>query len=350
VASSRPQRVVLVVAPHPVRMLDVAALLDAFGEANQLSGATPFYAIRMVSNDVTQNLANNDGFTLQAAASVDECKNGVDTLLVAGYDPDLAIPHREQMLHWLRLQGSQSRRIGSVSGGAMLLAEAGLLNGRRATIHWRYQQQLSRRYPQVKLEPDVIYVRDANVYTCAGAISGLDMALSMIEEDLGPAVAAKVAKVMLLSFRRSGASPQISAILSAQEKQAGPIANLLTWLPDNLQRDLSIKVLAKNSAMSARNFARTFRREVGVTPARHIESLRLETARFKLESTSLTIDEVAFAAGFESSETLRRVFARRLNITPGRYRAEQARFQKNALDGAAATGADSETKLLHNAC
>lgn len=311
-------------------MLDVAVLLDAFGEANQLSGATPEYAIRIVSNDVTQNLANNDGVTIRAAASVEDCRNSVDTLLVAGYDPDLEIPHRERILHWLRLQGSQSRRIGSVSGGALLLAEAGLLNGRRATTHWRYQQQLSTRHPRVRLEPDVIYVRDANVYTCAGATSGLDLALSMIEEDLGAAVAARVAKAMLMSFRRPGASPQISATLSAQEKQAGPIANLLTWLPHNLHRDLSIKSLARNAAMSPRNFARTFRREVGVTPARHIESLRLESARFKLESTSLTIDEVAFAAGFESSETLRRVFIRRLNVTPGRYRAEQARYQRNA--------------------
>jgi transcriptional regulator GlxA family with amidase domain len=330
-------------------MLDVAVLLDAFQEANRLSRTTAEYVIQMVANDVTQNLASHDGFRMQATASFEDCLHSVDTLFFVGYDPGVEIQERSQILRWLGWHGPRSRRLASVASGTLLLAEAGLLNGRRATTHWQYQEQLSTRYPRVRLERDVIYVRDANIYTCAGATSGLDLALSMIEEDLGAAVAAQVAQTMLVSFRRSGAAPQISATLRAQQQQAGPIANLLSWLPDNLQQDLSIRKLARRSAMSPRNFARTFRREVGLTPAKHIENLRLEAARFRLESSSLTVDGVAFATGFESSETLRRLFVRRLGITPGRYRAERARSERSAPIALPLSDLQSETRVLNSA-
>jgi len=176
------------------------------------------------------------------------------------------------------------------------------------------------------LERDVIYVRDGNLYTCAGATAGLDLALSMIEENLGPSLAMEVAQSMLLSFRRSGDAAQMSAALRAQAVHGSPIVDLLIWLPDHLQEDLSIKSLARRSAMSPRNFARIFTRQVGLTPAKHIENLRLEAARFQLESSELTVEGVAFATGFENSETLRRLFVRRLGVAPGRYRAMKARF------------------------
>jgi transcriptional regulator GlxA family with amidase domain len=323
-ALDRP-RLVLIVAVQPDQMLDIVAVLDAFTEANRVAPAGPRYEVRLVSGGPDRNLTTRSGLTLQASASYDNCSDIADTLLVVGHDARMSNAHKDQFVKWLRWQASRSRRVGTVSSGALLLAEAGLLNGKRATTHWQYQDTLAAQYPLVSLERDAIYVRDANLFTCAGATTGVDLALSMIQEDIGPAVATKVAQSMLLYLRRPGGTPQISAALRAQAVEAGPIAKLLSWLPGNLRENLSIRSLARRSAMSPRNFARHFRRQVGVTPAKHIESLRLEAAQFQLESSDLTIDGVAFAVGFESAETMRRVFIRRVGTTPGRYRALRAR-------------------------
>lgn len=328
--ASRNRRLILIVAMPPVKMLDTVALLDAFSEANWLARPGPEYEILVVSGGPDRNLTSRDGFCLQASQTFEACFDIADTLLVVGGDNSASACMNEQFLGWMRWQTAQSRRVGTVSSGALLLAEAGLLNGRRVTTHWQLHDPLAKRYPGVLLERNVIYVRDGNLYTCAGATAGLDLALSMIEEDLGRSLAMELAQSMLLSFRRSGRAAQISAALRAQAVHENPIADLLRWLPDHLQEDLSIKALARRSAMSARNFARIFMRQVGLTPAKHIENLRLEAARFQLESSELTVEGVAFATGFENAETLRRLFVRRLGVTPGRYRTMKARFEQEA--------------------
>ena len=326
------QRLILIVAVQPVKMLDIVALLDAFSEANRVTHGDPEYEVRVVSGGPDRTLKNQDGVAMQAAMVYNECFDMPDTLLVAGADDDGAPLHDEQFLKWLRWQASQSRRIGTVSSGALLLAEAGLLNDKRATTHWQIHDVLSTRYPRVSVERDVLYVRDANLYTCAGATACLDLALSMIDEDLGSKMATEVAQSMLVYLRRSGGAPQISAALRAQATPANPVTDLLTWLPDNLRQNLSIKSLARRSAMSPRNFARIFARQVGLTPAKHIENLRLQAAQFQLESSTLTIEEIAFAAGLQNGETLRRLFIRRLGVTPGRYRAMKAPLVAKGAD------------------
>lgn len=317
---SRRERLILIVAVQPVKALDIVALVDAFNEANRVAHAGPEYEIRVISGGPDRNLTSRSGFSMRASATYHECFNIADTLLVAGAGDGMTTSSGEQFPGWLRWQASQTRRLGTVSSGALVLAEAGLLNGKHVTTHWQFHDALATRYPRVLIERDVIHVRDGNLYTCAGATAGLDLALSMIEEDLGPMLAAAVAQSMVLSFRRWGGAAQISAALRAQAVPPTPIAHLLTWLPDHLQEDLSIKSLARQTAMSPRNFARIFNRQVGLTPAKHIENIRLEAAQFQLESTELTVEGVAFATGFANAETLRRLFVRRLGVTPGNYR------------------------------
>jgi transcriptional regulator GlxA family with amidase domain len=300
------------------------AFLDAFSEANRVVGRGSHYRVQVVSGSSDRNLMSQDGFCIQAASAYRNCLRVADTLIVAGSGNSPATKEDDGLLAWVRWQASKSRRIAAISGGALVLAACGLLDGRKVTTHWQFRDLLAARYPSVAIEQDVIYVRDANLYSCAGATAGLDLALRLIEEDLGTTVATEVAHSMLLPSRRSGSADQISAALRAQAVPETPISSLLEWLPDHLQDDLSIQALARRSAMSPRNFARIFRRQVGQTPAKYVENLRLQAARFLLESSDCTIENVAFLAGFGNCETLRRLFLRRLTITPGRYRATKS--------------------------
>jgi transcriptional regulator GlxA family with amidase domain len=208
-----------------------------------------------------------------------------------------------------------------VHTGTLVLAKAGLLNGRKATTHWKWCDELRNAYPAVSVEHNVIYVRHGNFYTSAGATAGIDLALALVEEDLGAALASKIAQMLLVFSRRSGRQPQVSVTLAAQSNKSQPLGELLSWLPDNLQEDLSVAKLARRAAMSPRNFARSFRANLGTTPAKHIERLRLELAKRHLEATTHGLAGVAGACGFANSETLRRAFLRHCGLTPGQFRA-----------------------------
>jgi transcriptional regulator GlxA family with amidase domain len=179
---------------------------------------------------------------------------------------------------------------------------------------------LRNSYPSVSVERNVIYVRHGNFYTSAGATAGIDLALALVEEDLGAALASKIAQMLLVFSRRSGSQAQVSVTLAAQSNENQPLGELLSWLPDNLQQDLSVAKLARRAAMSPRNFARSFRAHLGITPAKHIEKLRLELAKRHLEATNHGLAGVAAACGFANSETLRRAFLRHSGLTPGQYR------------------------------
>jgi len=201
------------------------------------------------------------------------------------------------------------------------LAKAGLLDGRRVTTHWNWASELAQDYPSIAVDPHPIYVRDGSCYTSAGVTAGIDLCLALVEEDFGRALALRIAQMMVVFLRRPGGQSQFSATLEAQARESPPLGEVLAWLPDHLRHDLSVDSLARRAAMSARNFARLFKQEIGKTPGKHIEDLRLEAARRQLESTSLSADEIADACGLASAEVLRRMFRRRLRITPGQYRA-----------------------------
>ncbi|HUA99667.1 MAG TPA: GlxA family transcriptional regulator [Terracidiphilus sp.] len=317
----RSTRRVLIVAVPPVRTLDVFGPLEVFGDANRARSDGPAYEISLVSAGADRDVLSHLGLPVRTDRTYAECRGPIDTLLVAGYDGVSKVRYEREFLNWLKERCASSRRFGSVCTGALVLAEAGLLDGRRATTHWNWCEELARDYPRVTVDPSPIFVRDGNCYTSAGVTAGIDLALAFVEEDLGRAVALKVAQMMVVFLRRPGGQSQFSATLMAQASASRPFSDLLAWLPDNLRRDLSVGSLARRAAMSPRNFARQFQQEAGKTPARYIEDLRLEAARREIESTAMTFEEVASSCGFASGEILRRAFVRCIGVTPRQYRA-----------------------------
>jgi transcriptional regulator GlxA family with amidase domain len=202
-----------------------------------------------------------------------------------------------------------------------VLAAAGLLDGRRATTHWAYCDQLAAAHPAVRVERDPIYVHDGNVWTSAGVTAGIDLSLALVEADLGRALALLLARWFVMFVRRAGGQSQFSAQLGVQAADREPLRELQAWIVDHPETALDVPALARRAGMSVRHFARVFAAEVGVSPAVYVERVRLETARRLLESTGLSIDRVAEGAGFGTPESLRRAFARRVGVSPREYRA-----------------------------
>jgi transcriptional regulator GlxA family with amidase domain len=317
----RSTRRVLIVAVPPVRTLDVFGPVEVFGDANRSRSDGPVYEVCVISAGTERDVLSHIGKPVRTDQTYTEYRGPIDTLLVAGYDGVSKVRYEREFLNWLKDRCGRSRRFGSVCTGALVLAEAGLLDGRRATTHWNWCEELARDFPRVTVDPTPIYVRDGNCYTSAGVTAGIDLALALVEEDLGRSAALKVAQMMVVFLRRPGGQSQFSATLMAQASESRPLGDLLAWLPDNIRRDLSIASLARHAAMSPRNLARLFQQEVGKTPARYIEELRLEAARRQIESTALTLEGVANSCGFTSAEILRRAFIRRFGVTPRQYRA-----------------------------
>jgi len=319
------RRIVIVAFPD-VQVLDVTGPAEVFALANQLatsSDSAPPYAIEVVAA-AAGALSTSSGLAIVAQGAYAAVDGAIDTLLVAGGIGVSAALRDGCLIAWLRDAASRTRRVASVCTGAFLLAEAGLLDGRRATTHWASCSRLEQRYPRVTVESDPIFVRDGNTSTSAGVTAGMDLALAFVDEDLGAEVALAVARRLVLFVRRPGGQSQFSAQLAVQSAERQPLRELQAWIADNPTADLSVEALAERTAMSPRNFARVFRRETGVTPAAYVERARVEVARRLLQTTDLVVDEVARAGGFGTADTMRRAFSRRAGVTPGDYRR---RFQ-----------------------
>jgi transcriptional regulator GlxA family with amidase domain len=265
--------------------------------------------------------------TLVPDSSFSACREPIDTLIVAGGTGTRRAEEDEHLIEWLRGAAKRSRRVASVCTGAFVLARAGLLDGRRATTHWASCADLAARYPAVTVAPDPIFVRDGNIATSAGVTAGMDLALALVEEDLGREVALEAARWLVLFLKRPGGQAQFSAQLAAQTADRAPLRELQAWIPDHLDEDLSVPALARRASMSDRNFARAFRRETGMTPAAYVETARIETARIALETGDLPVENVARQSGFGTVETMRRAFRRRVGVSPADYRA---RFRRRA--------------------
>jgi transcriptional regulator GlxA family with amidase domain len=214
------------------------------------------------------------------------------------------------------------RRLGAVCVGSFLLAEAGLLNGKRATTHWKFGRELASRYPQVNVEFNPIWVKDGNIYTSAGISAGIDLALGWVEEDCGGRISHEIAREFVLFLRRPGGQTQLSASLSAQASEIKAIHELQVWIAENLHNNLSVQKLADRSAMSVRNFERVFTRELGNTPSHYVLQMRAEAARRQLESTDQGLKQIAAACGFGSTDSMRRAFLRAVGTTPHKYRRQ----------------------------
>jgi transcriptional regulator GlxA family with amidase domain len=297
-----------------VQVLDAAGPAEVFAIAERMRPGS--YAVEIVARR-RGPVPTSGPLTLAA----ERWRGGaLDTLIVAGGTGVRAAAGDPAVLRWVRGAARRSRRVASVCTGAFVLAEAGLLDGRRATTHWSACDALARRYPAVRVERDPIYVRDVRVLTSAGVTAGMDLPLALVEEDLGPDVALQTARWLVLFVQRPGGQAQFSASLAAQRAERAPLRELQAWILDNLGADLSVPALAARAHISPRHFARAFAKEVGVTPAAYVETVRVERARQRLERGAATLDAVARGCGFASAEVMRRAFHRRLGVAPSDYR------------------------------
>jgi transcriptional regulator GlxA family with amidase domain len=244
----------------------------------------------------------------------------IDTLIAPGGSTNDTAPASPALIAWLAARAPGARRVCSVCTGAFLLAAAGLLEGKRATTHWDYTARLAARFPTVRVECDPIFVRDGTTWTSAGVTAGIDLALALVEEDLGHAVAIAAARDLVMYMKRPGGQSQFSAPLAAQTGADGRFGELHAWMAANLKEDLRVESLAARAGMSPRTFARAYAARTGRTPARTVELMRLEAARRALEETDRPLKRVAVEVGYGEEQTLRRVFQRRFGVAPSDYR------------------------------
>lgn len=306
---------IVVVAFDGVQALDVTGPSEVFATAARLGHAD--YQLTLATPDGGP-ARTSSGFQILPDNPLDAVVGEADTIVVAG-GAGVAAALRDQALVDT-LRRASPRRLASVCNGAFLLAAAGRLDGRRATTHWAACEELARRHPETDVDPRPIFVRDGDVYTSAGVTAGIDLALALVEEDAGAEAALDVARWLVLFLQRPGGQAQFSARLARPPAERAPLRELQDWLPDHLDGDLSVEALAARAHMSPRNFARAFRRELGVTPARYVAELRLERARQELERGALPVETIARRCGFGTVETMRRAFHRRLAVSPNEYR------------------------------
>jgi transcriptional regulator GlxA family with amidase domain len=307
------------------QILDISGPLAVFNEASRIvekhsEGKQAAYQIELLSTTGNKLVDCYCGVSLTAHSEFRATRGNYDTLLVAGGYGVMQAATIDGLLPWLRKQARAARRIASVCSGAVVLAAAGLLDGRRATTHWHYCQQIAEQFPAVRFDADPIFIRDGNVYTSAGVTAGIDLALALVEEDLGAEMALFVARALVVFLRRPGSQSQFSQALSLQKADRQPLRELQAWLLENLREPLTVEQMAERVCMSPRNFARVFSEQLGTTPARFVSQIRLEAARRRLEESSQSIERIAEECGFGSTESMRSAFQRVLRVSPQDYR------------------------------
>jgi transcriptional regulator GlxA family with amidase domain len=320
-ARENPGRAVEVLAFPGVQLLDVTGPLQVFASANEHVvevGGTPPYLLRVVAKG-GQGVTSSAGLGI-ATDPLPRIGERLDTLLVAGGPGVEAASSDPVLVDWLRRRASKARRVASVCTGAFLLAASGTLDGRRAVTHWSYCADLARRFPAVRVESDPIFVRDGAVWTSAGVTAGIDLALALVEEDLGRTAALAVARYLVVFLKRPGGQAQFSEALSLQSAE-DEFAALHDWIDRHLADDISLPKLASQAGMSERSFSRHYAEATGLTPARAVERLRVEAARRLLSESRLPVKRISQRCGFGSEETMRRSFLRVLAATPQDYRA-----------------------------
>lgn len=315
---------VLIIVPDGGMLFESVGVTDILMQANERNAcsgqAQAPYQVTIATTQMHKAVHGRSGLTLLADARLTELdpreKRG--TIMVTGRGVDAE--EDDAVASWLRMAAPYTQRIVSVCGGALLLAMAGVLNGRRATTHWRLLDYMAQTWPDITVERGPIYVHDGPVWTSAGVSSGFDLTLALVEADMGHAIAREVAQDMVMYLRRPGGQSQFSRYLPARAAKPGPIRDLQDWIQSNLAENLSVEKLAESLAMSPRNFNRVFLRETGTSPAKYVEHVRLDAAREYLERTREGIEQIALQTGFGSGINLRRVFERHLQVAPTTYR------------------------------
>jgi transcriptional regulator GlxA family with amidase domain len=314
-------RIIEVLAFPAVQLLDVTGPVQVFASANDFAaetGTVPPYDVRIVAQG-GQSVTASAGVAL-AMLPLPSCGSALDTLVIAGGAGVEAAASDPALVDWVRQRAKQARRVASVCTGAFLLAASGALDGKRAATHWSVCAEFARRFPAVRVETDPIFVRDGVVWTSAGVTAGIDLALALVEEDLGRAAALAVARYLVVFLKRPGGQAQFSAALSLQVAD-DRFGALHEWISGHLAEVISLPVLARQAGMSERSFSRRYAQATGMTPGRAVERLRLEAARRLLLETRLPVKRIAQRCGFGSEETMRRSFNRLLAVAPQDYRA-----------------------------
>lgn len=333
-------RHVAIVVFEGVQVLDAVGPAEVFSQASRLT--SPGYEVTLVG----RSAATTGGMALGPLVGFGEHDDPIDTLMVAGGRGIRQAQHDAELIDWVRAAATRARRVASVCTGAFVLARAGLLDGRRATTHWDSCALLARRFPAVTVEADPIYVRDGDVFTSAGVTAGMDLALALVEDDLGPEVAMEIARRLVLFARRPGGQAQFSVQLAAQAPSGGALSDLQGWIAEHLDADLSVAALAARVHMSPRTLARSFARDIGMTPAVYVEAVRVERARARLESGTAPLATTARECGFGTTETMRRAFHRRLGVAPADYRT---RFTTTPRTGGQDADRHPHLRAVHGA-
>jgi transcriptional regulator GlxA family with amidase domain len=318
----RRRRVVFVASPTP-DPLEFVGPLNVLKIANFVldhSGRSDLgYDLEVVAS-VPGVVFEMDGLEIRAEKPYHRLRGEVDTLLFSPMEFDDLFDRSERFLAWVRRMSERVRRIGTICWATYILAEAGVLSGRRVTTHWDHERAFRERYTDVELDIDPIYVKDGNLYTSAGATAGIDMMLALIEEDFGAPVALRVAQALVLFLKRPGDQAQFSVQLSSGLPEDAGVAAVQTYIHEHPEADLRLEVLADRAGMSPRNFSRAFKKEVGLPPGQYVERYRLEIARQRLQDSAASVADVAERCGYGSSEAMRLAFERNLGVSPRAYR------------------------------
>jgi transcriptional regulator GlxA family with amidase domain len=307
-------RIVLFVVFDGMKLLDVAGPAEVFAEANRFGAS---YQVVMASLD-GQDVVTSVGSRLAVSASIDSVAKA-DTVVVSGGDGLVGRPIDPQLVAAIADLRPGTRRMASICTGSFILAQAGLLDGRRATTHWRHAGLLSRAYPRIDVEPDAIFVRDGDIYTSAGVSAGIDLALALVEDDYGADLVRDVARSLVVYLKRAGGQSQFSALVETPPPQRSQLRVVTDAIGADPAANHTVKSLAAQASVSTRQLTRLFQSELGTTPARYVEMIRIDAARSALDA-GRSVAEAARVAGFGSAETLRRVFVTQFGISPKAYR------------------------------
>ena len=334
-----PPKLIRVLVYNGIDLLDLSGPLEVFSVANIVATSSPdvdspnamlaaarqspAYSIELVSTERSLKVETHSGVAVQADTRLRGLSGQApaDIFLVPGGDMS-ALLANWSVLSLVRRSSAKARRTASVCSGALVLAAAGVLNGRKATTHWLACDVLSSLGRNITTDADAIFVRDGDVWTSAGGTAGIDLALAMVEDDLGREVAMGVARMLVMPLRRQGGQSQFSPLLRAQSAQTDVLRETLDWAAANLREDLRVEVLAERACMSPRNFARVFARQMGETPGKFVERLRTDAAQRLLERTDKSLSSVADECGFGSADSMRRAFLRLLKVSPDSYRSQ----------------------------
>jgi transcriptional regulator GlxA family with amidase domain len=300
-----------------VQSLDLVGPWEVFSMANNYAGRRVYAPVMASPNG--GDILSNSGLRMAGTVALADLPDDLDTVLVGGGDEE-GLRSMSSVLPWLRRRAVVTPRMGSVCSGALVLAAAGLLDGRRATTHWGVCDAMRELWPAVRLEPDAIFVADPPFYTSAGVTAGIDLSLSFVEADLGPDIALAVARNLVLFMRRPGGQSQYSAGLNVQAAATPTLRKLIADLAADPTGDLSLPRLSERAGMSERTFSRVFHKETGTTPAAFVEMTRVDRAKALLETSDWPLARVAERSGFTSLDALHRAFQKRVGATPGEYR------------------------------